>query len=308
MNRQFLALTLSLVMVLLLVSCGDKANKNENGKKTVVATTTFVNDMVKELADDKVNIELIIPAGEDPHTYEAKPEDMKTLASGDLVLYHGLHFEGKMMDALEHSGKELARDFKPEELGQMTQDGEIIIDPHFWFDLKLYKKAFNVAAEELINLLPEDKEEIEKNRDAYLKELDELDDYVKTKIEEIPAERRYLITPHDAFSYFSRAYDIGVKAPQGVSTDSEVAISDMTETVDFIVDNEIKAIFAESTTDPARMRKLQEEVRSKGFNVKVVEGEGHELFSDSMAAEGQDCDTFSKMYKHNVDLMNENLK
>ncbi len=309
MSKKIFAAILSLVMILSLSSCGgEQSKKNAGDKKVVVATTTFINDMVKELVGDKVELKLIIPAGEDPHTYEAKPEDMKTLASADLVLYHGLHFEGKMMDALEHSGKELARDFKPEELGQMTQDGEIIIDPHFWFDLKLYRKAFNVAAEELINLLPEDKAEIEKNRDEYLKELDELDVYVEEKIGEIPKERRYLITPHDAFSYFSRAYDIGVKAPQGVSTDSEVAISDMTETVNFIVENQVKAIFAESTTDPARMRKLQEEVRNQGFDVKVVEGEGHELFSDSMAAEGKECDTFIKMYKHNVDLMNENLK
>ncbi len=312
MKKRIITIPLALIMLVSFSACGNTSEKSESDgeskKKVVVATTTFVKDMVEQLAGDKVEIKLIIPAGEDPHTYEAKPEDMETLSSGDLVLYHGLHFEGKMIEALEQSGKELARDFKDEELGQMDQDGEIIIDPHFWFDLKLYKKAFNAASEYLIELLPEEKEEIEKNRDAYLVELDELDKYVEEKISEIPKESRYLITPHDAFSYFSRAYDIGVKAPQGVSTDSEVAISDMTETVDFIVEHKVRAIFAESTTDPARMRKLQEEVKSKGFDVKVVEGEGHELFSDSLAPEGQESDTFIKMYKHNVDLMNENLK
>ncbi len=310
MKKRIFTALLALIMLVSFTACGssNEQAKNDEGKKVVVCTTTFVRDMVKNLVGDKVVVQLIIPAGEDPHTYEAKPEDMKKLSEGDLILYHGLHFEGKMMDALEHSGKELAEEFKPEELGQMTQDGEIIIDPHFWFDLGLYKKAFNKAAEHLIELLPEEKAEIEKNRDAYLKELEELDLYVQEKIGEIPEESRYLITPHDAFSYFSRAYDIGVKAPQGVSTDSEVAISDMTETVDFIIEHKIKAIFAESTTDPARMSKLQEEVKSKGFDVKVVEGEGNELFSDSLAPEGQDSDTFIRMYKHNVDLMNKNLK
>ncbi len=306
--KKIISVLLIMSLVLAFASCSVEEESKKGEKKVVAATTTFVRDIVVNLAGDKVEVKLVIPAGEDPHTYEAKPEDMKTISSADLVLYHGLHFEGKMIEALQQLGSELARDFKEEELGRMDQDGEIIIDPHFWFDLSLYKRAVLAAKEDLIKLLPEEKDYIENNAKNYLKELDELDKYVESKISEIPKESRYLITPHDAFSYFSRAYDIGVKAPQGVSTDSEVAIADMTETVDFIVENKIKAIFAESTTDPARMRKLQEEVRSKGFDVIVVEGEGNELYSDSLAPVGQDGDTFIDMYKHNVDLMNKNLK
>ena len=117
-----------------------------------------------------------------------------------------------------------------------------------------------------------------------------------------------MITPHDAFNYFSRRYGVEVVAPQGVSTDSEVANKDIDKTVDFIVEHKVKAIFAESTTDPARMEKLKEACMAKGFDVKVVSGEGNELFSDSLAPKGQSGDTYIDMYKHNVKLITENLK
>ena len=135
-----------------------------------------------------------------------------------------------------------------------------------------------------------------------------MDKYNKEQISKIPKGSRYLITPHDAFNYFAKSYDIEVKAPQGVSTDSEVSISDITETVNFIVEHKVKAIFAESTTDPARMKTLQEAVSKKGFDVKVVSGEGKELFSDSLAPKGEKGDTYIDMYKHNIDLIVENLK
>ena len=147
----------------------------------------------------------------------------------------------------------------------------------------------------------------EKNAEKYLAELTELDSYVRENIQKIPEGQRFLITPHDAFNYFSKSYGIIVKAPQGVSTSSEVANADIQETIDFIVEHKIKAVFAESTTDPARMEKLREGVVAKGFDVKIVKGEGNELFSDSLAPKGQKGDNYIDMYKHNVDLIVSNL-
>ena len=274
-------------------------------KKSVVVTTSFLQDMVTQIAGDTVDVQLIIPAGEDPHLYVAKPEDYTKLSSADLILYHGLHFEGKMVEALEKAGESVSRDFPKDKIGTMDEDGEVITDPHFWFDIDLYKKAVEAAGE---SLDPEYKEKYEENKTKYLDELTKLDEYVKENISSIPKESRYLITPHDAFNYFSRAYDIEVKAPQGVSTESEVANQDIQETIDFIVEHKIKAIFAESTTDPARMEKLKEGAMAKGHDVKIVSGEGNELFSDSLAPKGQDGDTYVDMYKHNVKLITDNLK
>ncbi len=311
-----------LTLVFALVGCqnSNQANKNENSdatnlqqeettdKKTVTVTTSFLYDMVKNLAGESVNLNLVIPAGEDPHLYVAKPQDLQKIKDADLILYHGLHFEGKMIDVLEKSGYAVADTFDEEKLGTMDEDGTQVIDPHFWFDIDLYKEATENAANKLAELLPEEKGNIEQNLESYLAELTTLDEENKEALSSIPAEQRYLITPHDAFNYFSRRYDIPVMAPQGVSTDSEVANKDIDKTVDFIVENKVKAIFAESTTDPSRMEKLKEACAAKGFEVKVVSGEGQELFSDSLAPEGQDGDTFIDMYRHNVKLIEENLK
>ena len=182
----------------------------------------------------------------------------------------------------------------------------------FWFDLELYKKAFTEVKDSLLKLLadlPEkDKKVINDNYEKYIKDLDGLDKEIKEKIGQIPKDQRYLVTPHDAFNYFSRSYGMEVVAPQGISTESEVSNVDIEKTADFIAKNKIKAIFAESTTNPDRMIKLQEVVKSKGFDVKVLSGEGKELFSDSLNAEGEKASTFLDMYRHNVDLIVDNLK
>ena len=312
---KFKKILMALAMLIIASSCSKNANKTDSEakkqgdeKKIVTVTTSFLYDMVDNLVGDKVDRELIIPAGEDPHLYTAKPQDLEKIKKADLLLYHGLHFEGKMVDVLEKKGSAVSRTFKKEDIGEMEEGEKVVVDPHFWFNINLYKEATRNAAEDLEKLLPEEKENIEKNLKDYLAKLDDLDKENKEKINSIPESSRFLITPHDAFNYFSRAYNIPVKAPQGVSTDSEVANKDIEDTVNFIVKNKIKAIFAESTTDPMRMEKLKEAVNAKGFDVEVVSGQGKELFSDSLAPEGQAGDSYIDMYKHNVDLIVENLK
>lgn len=296
-----------LLVALLFTACGPKTEKVASDKKTVTVTTSFLYDMVKVIAGDSVERVLIIPAGEDPHLYLMKPEDSKKLERADLVLYHGLYFEGKMNEALEAVGVPVTKDFTDQEIGTIDGD-ETELDPHFWFDISLYKKATITACEELKKLVPEKADEYQKNCDNYLDELDKLDAYNRERLDEIPVESRYIVTPHDAFNYMSRHYNIPVIAPQGVSTETEVGVKDMDETANFIYEHKIKAIFAESTTDPKRMEALRASVLKKGFDVLVVKGEGNELFSDSLAVEGQKGDNYIDMYKHNIDLIVNNLK
>ena len=256
---------LLVIAIAMMTACaGNKSSMTtgstkKSDKLNVVVTTSFLEDMVNVLVGDKVDTQLIIPAGEDPHTYEAKPEDNTKLQNADLVLYHGLHFEGKMVELLESIGAvSVSQNFDESKVGRMEENGETIIDPHFWFDIDLYKQATQEAAKALEDKLPDLKDEIEENLQAYLKKLDELDAYNREQLNQIPSDHRILITPHDAFNYFSRRYDITVKAPQGVSTDAELSNSDMAETANYIVEHQVKAIFAETTTDPARMEKLKE--------------------------------------------------
>ena len=306
-----LALCLT-VTALFAAGCGDTpGGENKTGKsgqKTVTVTTSFLADMTKELAGDYVRIEMIIPAGEDPHLYVAQPKDLQKLKEADLVLYHGLHFEGKMVEVLEKNGPAVSENSPPGDILRLEEDGAEVVDPHFWFSIPLYKKASEKAAESLIRLVPEHEKEIRANLAKYLKQLDDLDAEIRGKIAQIPPENRNLVTPHDAFNYFSRSYGMKVVAPQGVSTNSEVANADIEKTADFIVSHKVKAVFAESTTNPERMKKLQEICKAKGFDVEIVSGEGNELFSDSLAPAGQKGDTYLDMYRSNVDLIVNHLK
>lgn len=315
MKKRISRLASFLLALVLLVGCQAKtkpadktgADKTSTDKKVVTVTTSFIYDAVKEIAGDKVDIKLVIPYGEDPHLYHAKPEDLKKIKEADLVLYHGLHFEGKMVDVLEKKGHAITKDFKDDELIYLDEEGSKVVDPHFWFDIDLYKKAVKNVADELAGLLPDEKANFEKNYTAYAEKLDQLKTELTEKINQIPKESRYLITPHDAFNYFSRLFKMEVVAPQGVSTDSEVSNADIEKTAEFIVKNKIKAIFTESTTNPEKMKKLQEICKAKGFEVKVVSGEGQELYSDSLADKGEGH-TYIDMYRQNVDLIVNNLK
>lgn len=306
---------LALLACLSLLACqsqttpaGSAKDKTNKQTPTVTVTTSFLQDMVQQVAGDLVKIELMIPAGEDPHLYVPKSSDFQKLKQADLVLYHGLHFEGKMVQALESTGVAVTKDFKPSDLSTMEEEGETLIDPHFWFDIDLYKQATQTAAQALSQLLPDAAGQIKANTQAYLAELDALDRWISENLASIPTQQRYLITPHDAFQYFARSYNFNLYAPQGISTDSEVANSDMKATVDLILKHRIKAIFSESTTNPERMEKLQESVKAAGGQVQVVSGHDKELFSDSLAPQGQAGDTYIDMYRHNVQLILEHLK
>ena len=161
-------LALCLAAALLTAGCGGAAGDAPSGRKKVTVTTSFLADMTKELAGDYVDIDLVIPAGEDPHLYVAQPADLKKLKDADLVLYHGLHFEGKMVEILEKRGTAVTADFPADAVLRMEEDGESVVDPHFWFSIALYKKATEKAAESLSKLVPEHEKEIRANCAAYL--------------------------------------------------------------------------------------------------------------------------------------------
>ncbi|MGI6157674.1 MAG: metal ABC transporter solute-binding protein, Zn/Mn family [Saccharofermentanales bacterium] len=293
-------------MTLSLVAC---APEPSDDRLHVTVTTSFLDDMVRNIAPmEVIDLKLVIPAGSDPHTYLPKPQDFNKLARADVVLYHGLHFEGKMVDALEPIGIAVTDAMPIERLQLMDEDGRVVYDPHFWFDLELYAMAVDRASEVLARELPAYASEIYTKAAVYKDELAALDRWIRAEIASIPEATRYLITPHDAFQYFSKAYDIPVFSPQGLSTEAEVATRDIMETVHFIVTHGVRAIFVESTTDPARMEKIREAAVAKGVDVNVVHGEDEALFSDSLAEAGHSGDTFLDMYRHNVDVIVRHLR
>lgn len=295
--------------LLLTAACSSDSAAEQNDKPNLVVTTTFINDMVSVLEDgaDGFNTEMIIPAGEDPHIYEPKASDLRVLGNADLTLYHGLNFEGRLGDVLEE-GISVTEGFNENSIKEMQEENETAADPHFWFDISLYKQAFTKVKDTLIEYNPKDSAVYEENFEAYIIELDELELFAASRISEIPEDSRILVTPHDAFGYLADSYDLEVHAPQGFSTDSEVSNNQIQKTAELIIENNIKAVFAETTTNPDRMARLQEIVASAGGQVEVIAGDGKELLSDSLAPKGDIGDTYLSMYRHNINTIADHLK
>ncbi len=298
------------VSAIFLTACSAQEDNAETDDRIQIAvTTTFLYDMVSVLEEDvdHFKLELIIPAGEDPHVYQPKASDLRKINESDFILYQGLNFEGRMIDLLE-TGIPVADDLDTSSLETMEEDGVAEVDPHFWFNIDLYKEAMTNVFNILTEMNPDGEAAYQDNLNAYFEELDELDDYVSDRIEEVPRESRILITPHDAFGYMATSYDIDVHAPQGFSTDSEVSNNQIQNTAALIAERDINAIFLESTTNPDRMTRLQEIVASEGVEVEIISGDNRTLLSDSLAPRGESGDTYISMYKHNIDLIVDNLK
>ena len=306
--KKLLSLTFTVLLLTVLAACSNGAEA-ENDKPNLAVTTTFINDMVAVLEKDVngFNTEMIIPAGEDPHVYEPKASDLRALGNADITLYHGLNFEGRMSTILTE-GVSVTEDFQHAHLEEMEEEDGTVADPHFWFDIELYKQAFTAVKDTLIEFNPDDADSYEVNYENYIQELDELNQFAAERINEIPEDSRLLITPHDAFGYLESSYDIEVHAPQGFSTDSEVSNNQIQETADLITNNNIKAIFVETTTNPDRMSRLQEIVASEGGEVEIISGDSRELLSDSLAIEGNPGDTYLTMYRHNINIIADHLK
>ena len=297
-----------LALALIVTGCG-APKVEENGKYNVVTTTTLIGDLTKQIGGEYVNVQELMGPGVDPHLYKASAGDVGKMQNANMVIYNGLHLEGKMGDVFEDiRGKDkliIAVSDNIDEgklLDFVTSPGAY--DPHVWFDVSLWKEAAAEVTRGLKELDSEHSSEYDSNLEKYLGDLDELDSYIKGRTEELPKENRILITAHDAFSYFGEAYGFEVLGLQGISTASEAGTSDVRELANYIVENKIKAIFVESSVPRKAIEALQEAVRAQGFDVEI----GGELYSDSTGDTGSDAETYIGTFKANIDTIVNALK
>ncbi|MBK3493759.1 zinc ABC transporter substrate-binding protein [Viridibacillus sp. YIM B01967] len=301
-------LVVFMVAIMLLAGCTVK-QKSENDKPVVVTTIGQIADAVSAIAGDYVEVKALMGPGVDPHLYKATQGDLSKLESADVIFYSGLHLEGKMLDVFEkmkESGKSVAaisESIDESELLGNEMDANLY-DPHVWFDINIWKTAVHQITETLSDKYPENKKEFNKNEAIYFKELDDLSAYAQQRIGEIPASGRVLVTAHDAFNYFGRSLNIEVRGLQGLSTESEYGLKDVQEVVDFLVGNNIKAVFIESSVSDKAMKAVIDGAKEKDQDVKI----GGEIFSDAMGKEGTKEGTYIGMYKHNVDTIVNALK
>ena len=294
----------------LLTSCPDTASKEaEDGKLKVVATTGMVGELAERIGGGAVAVETLMGPGIDPRLYAATEGDVIRMGEADLILYSGHHLEGKMTDVFRRVAE---RGRRCVAVAEAIPDGLLLSgkemgtshDPHVWFDVSLWKLAAREAERALSEASPQNAREFSANLESYLGELDELDEYVRARAAELSEERRVLITAHDAFGYFGKAYGFEVRGLQGISTASEAGAADVRELADFIAQRKIPAIFVETSVPHRSIVAIKEAVRSRGFRVEI----GGELFSDAMGTPGTPEGTYVGMVRHNIDTIVNALK
>ncbi len=293
---------LTTAFISLVIPWAGHAAAPERRPYTVLATVGMISDIVQRVAGDHAAVQTLISHGVDPHLYKPTRNDALLLQSADVVFYNGLNLEGKMMEILQKfrsSGKTVIAVAEPivsKNVPMLREDSSQEPDPHVWMDVAAWKVAVEVVRDALVAFDPQHSEDYRKNCTTYLAELDELDAYARTVISSIPESKRVLITAHDAFQYFGRAYAIQVRGIQGVSTDSEAGLKDVEELVDFIVERQVPAIFVESSVAEKNVLALIEGAKARGFSVSL----GGELFSDAMGMPGTYEGTYIGMIDHNV--------
>ncbi len=296
-----------LLTALLVASCGT-ADKDE-GKLKIVTTTTMVTDMVKNIGGDLVQVQGLMGSGVDPHLYKASEGDVTKLYEADLIIYNGLHLEGKLVEVFEKMNDQGKATLAiSEALDKSNLIGSDYFasnyDPHIWFDTDYWTQMVNYVTESLSQMDPENTIAFESNRDRYLRSIDTLKTDIQKKIEELPADQRILVTAHDAFNYFGRAYGFQVVGLQGLSTATEAGVKDVQRITEFIIENKIKAVFIESSVPRRTVEALQAAVKDKGHQVTI----GGELYSDALGSAGTKEGTYTGMYRHNVNTIVNALK
>lgn len=303
-RRQQLSLLFGAILLLFLVACGGgQTTAVANGRLNVVTTTGHIGDAARIVGGERVNVTSLMGPGIDPHLYVASEGDVRRLTDADIILYNGLFLEARMSNVLQRIGQQkpvvAVAEAIPASQLLPSADYADAYDPHVWFDVTLWQMVVEAVGDALIAADPDHAAEYEANLAAYLTELAELEQYVQAQAARIPPEQRVLITAHDAFGYFGRAYGFEVMGLQGISTEAEASAADVQALADFIVVNRIPAIFIESSVPVRTVEAVQAAVAAQGFQVAI----GGELFSDALGDQNTPEGAYTGMVRHNVDTI-----
>ena len=267
----------------------------------VVATTAIVGDIVANVMGETGQVEWLMGEGVDPHLYKITRADLSRLVGADIVFYSGLLLEGKMTDVLQRiaeAGKPVIAVTDDVDAARLLGSADYAgqFDPHVWMDVALWSQTVPVVRDELSRLRPDQASAFQAGASTYLERLEALEAYVRRILSSVSPERRVLVTAHDAFGYFGRAYGFEVLGIQGLSTESEAGVRRIAELVDLLVERRIPAVFVETTVSERNVRALIEGARSRGHEVAI----GGALFSDAMGPAGTYEGTYEGMIDHNA--------
>lgn len=280
-------------------------------KLNVVVTTTHLTDLLEQIGGDRVEVTGLMGAGVDPHGYTPTPSDIDTMNNADVIVHNGLHLEAMFTDvfaSMEESEKDifsLEEALTKEDIIETKNEGEDLEkDPHIWFAVDLWKKSAQLVADELKAIDPDGAEYYQANADKHIAELDELDTYIKDRVNEVAEESRYLITAHDAFNYFGNRYGFEVVGIQGLNSQTEAGTGDIVDVAKLVKDHKIASVFIESSVPDRNVQALIEAVKAEGGNLEI----GGVLYSDALGTKDENAGTYIDAYRANIDTIVDGLK
>lgn len=303
MGRCYGAWLLWLAWTAVLAGCAPAAGKAAGPKPVVVVTTGMLADLIRHVAADEVELVTLLGPGVDPHLYKPKESAIRKMFSANLVVFQGLHLEGKMARALGKTQNARAAGRGVPTALLLHDDGEP--DPHVWFDVSLWIHVLEQVTADLCELVPGRAEVFQERSRRYREGLQRLDEDIRRELASIPKTQRVMVTAHDAFRYFGRAYDLEVVGLQGVSTSNQAGLRKVQEVVDLVVSRGVKALFVESSVPPDGVEAVVARCQARGHTVRIPE---EELFSDAMDLPGRPAGTYIGMMRHNVRVIVEALR
>lgn len=297
--------TIYIMFAMMLFAGCSTTNEVADDQLHVVTTTAQIADPLRIIGGDRIHVTSLMGPGVDPHQYEASQKDISRIEQADALFYNGLQLEANMNVIFENTSVPTFSFSSALNPDDTLEDPEYSssIDPHIWFDIDLWSDGIDVAVEQLKELSPQDADYFEQNKQNYLDELQQLKMYAADTLGSLEENKRVLVTAHDAFQYFAKANDLDVVALQGLSTESEIGISDVQSTVSTIVERDIPAVFVESSVNERAIQSVIEGANRQGHQVEL----GGELYSDAMGEEGTETGTYIGMYRYNVDTIYEAL-
>ncbi len=309
--NRYIGTAILLLIILVLPACsGERAAGQQAGDErlAITATTGMIADAATIIGGSHVQVSGLMGPGVDPHMYKASQGDIRKLDDADLVLYNGLHLEGSMTKILDKMSRtrHVVAVTDRIDAAELRQSDEYANehDPHIWFDVSLWSQATQRIRDAMIEADPQHAAIYRSNAEIYLKQLADLHEDVQQQIATIPEQHRILVTAHDAFGYYGDAYGLEVRGLQGLSTASEYGSRDVAELRNMLVEQQIKAVFAESSIPARAMEAVIAGAAQQGHQVTL----GGELYSDALGAPDGEAGTYLKMVRHNTRTIVEALR
>lgn len=297
-----------IIFSILIILLGCKVEpKKTNEKLVIVCSTSIIRDCIQEIVGDSISVESLMGPGIDPHSYNPRPSDIELLNKGNVIIYNGLHLEGKMAEQFESLKKRktvyAVSDGIPSDKLLVTDASSQTIDPHIWFDTEIWLDGLKKIVDQLIIEYPAYKITFQSNFKAFQTKTQKQKKELRQILAQIPQKQRVLITSHDAFHYFGRSMGVEVKALQGISTTQEPGVQDAVNLVDFIVKRDIKSVFVEHSVSPKALKTIVESCKQKGHAIQV----GGTLYSDALGDASSSGGTYMTMLSSNVNSIVKGL-